>query len=57
MDDQPRVAPGSRRQIGFVNALITGVIGRASHGRPPNVFTTSLATAASSAAGSSSPAG
>jgi len=40
MDDQPRIAPGSRRQIGFVNALITGVIGRASHGRPPNVFTT-----------------
>src|SRR5215213_4984194 len=38
--DQPRIAPGSRRQIGFVNAVITGVIGRASHGRPPNVFTT-----------------
>src|SRR5215207_9657668 len=40
MDGQPRIAPGNRRQIGFVNALITGVIGRASHGRPPNVFTT-----------------
>src|SRR4051794_11687275 len=40
MDEQPRIAPGNRRQIGFVNALITGAIGRASHGRPPNVFTT-----------------
>jgi AhpD family alkylhydroperoxidase len=38
--DQPRIAPGSRRQVGFVNALITGAIGRASGGRPPNVFTT-----------------
>jgi AhpD family alkylhydroperoxidase len=40
VDREPRISPGSRRQIGFANALITGVIGRASHGRPPNVFTT-----------------
>ncbi|HXR60959.1 MAG TPA: carboxymuconolactone decarboxylase family protein [Solirubrobacterales bacterium] len=40
MSDQPRIGPGDRRRIGFVNALITGAIGRASGGRPPNVFTT-----------------
>jgi len=38
--DQPRIAPGSRRQIGLINAAITWVVGRGSGGRPPNVFTT-----------------
>jgi len=37
---QPRVAPGSRRQIGAVNAAIVWVLGRASGGRPPHIFTT-----------------
>jgi AhpD family alkylhydroperoxidase len=36
----PRVRPGSRREIGLVNALIAGVIGAATGGGPPNVFTT-----------------
>ena len=37
---QPRIAPGNRRQIGPVNAAIAWVIARATGGRPPNVFTT-----------------
>ena len=37
---QPRITPGDRRQIGAVNAAIAWAIGRASGGRPPNVFTT-----------------
>ncbi len=37
---QPRIAPGNRRQIGPVNAALAWVIGRASGGRPPHVFTT-----------------
>ncbi len=40
MDDQPRIGPGNRRRIGPINAAIVWVIGRASGGRPPNVFTT-----------------
>src|SRR3954454_11437198 len=36
----PRIAPGTRDEIGSVNALIAAVIGRATGGRPPNVFTT-----------------
>jgi alkylhydroperoxidase family enzyme len=36
----PRIAPGTRDEIGSVNALIAGAIGRATGGRPPNVFTT-----------------
>jgi alkylhydroperoxidase family enzyme len=36
----PRVAPGDRAQIGAVNTAITRVIGRATGGRTPNVFTT-----------------
>jgi hypothetical protein len=39
-DQQPRVAPGNRRRIGPLNAAIVWVIGRATGGRPPNVFTT-----------------
>lgn len=37
---EPRVAPGNRRQIGAVNAAIVWVLGRATGGRPPNIFTT-----------------
>jgi alkylhydroperoxidase family enzyme len=37
---RPRVAPGSRRQIGAVNTALVWVLGRASGGRAPNVFTT-----------------
>jgi AhpD family alkylhydroperoxidase len=37
---QPRIAPGNRRRIGSVNAAIVWVVGRATGGRPPNVFTT-----------------
>jgi AhpD family alkylhydroperoxidase len=38
--EKPRIAPGSRRQIGPVNSAIAWVIARATGGRPPNVFTT-----------------
>lgn len=38
--EKPRIAPGSRRQIGPVNAAIAWVIGRATGGRPPHIFTT-----------------
>jgi AhpD family alkylhydroperoxidase len=38
--EQPRVAPGNRRQIGPLNAAIVWVLGRATGGRPPNIFTT-----------------
>jgi AhpD family alkylhydroperoxidase len=37
---QPRIDPGDRRQIGLVNAAIVWVLGRATGGRPPNIFTT-----------------
>ncbi len=37
---QPRIPPGTRAEIGRVNALIVGVIARASGGGAPNVFTT-----------------
>jgi AhpD family alkylhydroperoxidase len=38
---QPRIGPGTRREIGWVNALIVSVIGRlAGTGKPPNIFTT-----------------
>jgi len=35
-----RIRPGSRREIGWVNAGIVWVLGLATGGRPPNVFTT-----------------
>jgi AhpD family alkylhydroperoxidase len=38
--EQPRIGPGNREQIGPVNAAIVWVLGRATGGRPPNVFTT-----------------
>ncbi|HVX33404.1 MAG TPA: carboxymuconolactone decarboxylase family protein [Solirubrobacterales bacterium] len=37
---EPRIAPGGREQIGWVNAAIVWVLGRATGGRPANVFTT-----------------
>jgi AhpD family alkylhydroperoxidase len=37
---EPRIAPGGREEIGPVNSAIVWVIGRATGGRPPNVFTT-----------------
>lgn len=36
----PRIAPGTARQIGPVNTAITRVLGAATGGRPPNLFTT-----------------
>ncbi len=37
---EPRIAPGGREQIGWVNAAIVRVLGLATGGRPPHVFTT-----------------
>jgi alkylhydroperoxidase family enzyme len=37
---EPRMAPGSRREIGTVNAAIAAVLGRATGTGPPNIFTT-----------------
>jgi AhpD family alkylhydroperoxidase len=36
----PRIAPGTRREIGPVNALIARAIGIATRSAPPNIFTT-----------------
>jgi alkylhydroperoxidase family enzyme len=36
----PRIAPGTRADIGLVNALIARAIGLATRTGPPNVFTT-----------------
>jgi AhpD family alkylhydroperoxidase len=36
----PRIRPGSRRQIGLVNAGIARLLGVATGGRPPRIFTT-----------------
>jgi AhpD family alkylhydroperoxidase len=38
--NQPRIPPGRRADIGFVNALIAGAAGLRTGGRPPNIFTT-----------------
>jgi AhpD family alkylhydroperoxidase len=40
MGGAPRIAPGTVRDIGPVNALIARAIGLATRGGPPNVFTT-----------------
>lgn len=41
MSEGPRISPGSRRQIGWLNALIVSVAARvAGTERPPNLFTT-----------------
>jgi AhpD family alkylhydroperoxidase len=36
----PRVSPGGRHEIGIINLAITRIIGVATGGGPPNVFTT-----------------
>jgi AhpD family alkylhydroperoxidase len=36
----PRIAPGSREQIGWLNLGLARLIGAAAGGGPPNVFTT-----------------
>lgn len=36
----PRIGPGSRRQIGLVNAGIARILGIATGGPPPRIFTT-----------------
>src|SRR3954463_2375399 len=37
---EARIAPGNRHQLGAVNAAIVWALGRATGGRPANVFTT-----------------
>ena len=37
---EPRIGPGDRAQIGLVNSTITRVLGLATGGGPPNIFTT-----------------
>jgi AhpD family alkylhydroperoxidase len=37
---EPRIPPGRRADIGFVNALVAGIAGKAVGGPPPNIFTT-----------------
>ncbi|MCB9487706.1 MAG: carboxymuconolactone decarboxylase family protein [Deltaproteobacteria bacterium] len=39
-DDKPRIAPGTFRDIGLVNTVITRIIGLATGGTPPNIFAT-----------------
>jgi alkylhydroperoxidase family enzyme len=39
-EQTPRIAPGSRRQIGLLNAAIGRLSGLATGGRPPHIFTT-----------------
>jgi AhpD family alkylhydroperoxidase len=36
----PRIGPGSRHQIGLVNAGIARLAGLATRGKPPHIFTT-----------------
>src|SRR3989475_9652958 len=40
MSTDARIAPGSAREIGLLNAAIARVLGAATGGGPPNVFTT-----------------
>ncbi|MFP5388486.1 MAG: carboxymuconolactone decarboxylase family protein, partial [Thermoleophilia bacterium] len=37
---EPRIAPGGRRQLGWVNFAIAQLAGVATRGRPPHIFTT-----------------
>jgi alkylhydroperoxidase family enzyme len=39
-DAGPRIAPGERRQLGWVNFTIAKLAGLATRGRPPHIFTT-----------------
>jgi AhpD family alkylhydroperoxidase len=36
----PRIAPGDRRQLGWVNFGLAKIAGLATRGRPPHIFTT-----------------
>jgi alkylhydroperoxidase family enzyme len=36
----PRIAPGDRRQLGWLNFGIAKLAGLATRGKPPNIFTT-----------------
>lgn len=36
----PRIAPGTRRQLGLLNAGIARLAGLATKGKPPHIFTT-----------------
>ncbi len=39
--EQPRIAPGGRAEVGWVNAAVLAVLARAARtGRPPNLFAT-----------------
>ena len=40
IDAGPRISPGTRSQIGWVNAGIVRLAGLATRGRPPHLFTT-----------------
>ncbi len=40
MADAPRIAPGDRSQTGLVNHFLARVLGMATGGGPPNIFTT-----------------
>jgi AhpD family alkylhydroperoxidase len=40
MSSAPRIDPGGRREIGLVNMTIARLLGLASGGPPPNLFTT-----------------
>jgi alkylhydroperoxidase family enzyme len=40
MAEGPRIGPGDRRQLGWVNYGIARAAGRATRGRPPRIFTT-----------------
>lgn len=40
MTEPPRIAPGSRSDIGLLNYGLTRILGMATGGSPPNVFTT-----------------
>ncbi len=37
---KPRISPGDRRQLGWVNFGIAKLAGLATRGKPPNIFTT-----------------
>jgi alkylhydroperoxidase family enzyme len=37
---KPRIAPGDRRQLGWINFAMARLAGIATRGQPPNIFTT-----------------
>lgn len=38
--ERPRIPPGDRRQLGWLNFAIVKVAGRVTRGQPPHIFTT-----------------